>query len=195
MPRADAKMRGRYNALFVQLKKPALVDDVARALLQLRAQSLQLSLVPARRAHAARVTQPRARGTRHTAGRTPHRRSSDFWSRSSLIFASFLMLFARFANFSVDSDSTKAYASRSRASAPRGESYQSTARTSSAGEIMAIIVVLQLPPKESSRMRVNFESLRRARQPVRGTSPTPTPPLSHTGTGCVGGHAFRSAQR
>mmetsp|Transcript_3741 Transcript_3741/g.13845 ORF Transcript_3741/g.13845 Transcript_3741/m.13845 type:complete len:221 (-) Transcript_3741:1550-2212(-) len=66
-----------------------------------------------------------------------YRRSSDFWSTSSLMRASFLMLLARLANLSVDSDSAKA---------------------SSAGEIIAIIVDLQLPPSESSRMRVSFES-------------------------------------
>ena len=60
-----------------------------------------------------------------------------FWSRSSLTRASFLMFLARFANLSVDVDSTNA---------------------SSAGEIIAIIVVLQLPPNESSKMRVSFES-------------------------------------
>ena len=51
--------------------------------------------------------------------------------------ASFLMFLARLANLSVESDSTKA---------------------SSAGEIMAIMVVLQLPPRLSSRMRVSLLS-------------------------------------
>mmetsp|Transcript_4463 Transcript_4463/g.20026 ORF Transcript_4463/g.20026 Transcript_4463/m.20026 type:complete len:356 (+) Transcript_4463:662-1729(+) len=64
-------------------------------------------------------------------------RRRDFWSRSSLIRAVFLMCLARLANLSVESDSVK---------------------DSSAGEIIAIIVVLQLPPRESSRMRVSFES-------------------------------------
>mmetsp|Transcript_62364 Transcript_62364/g.167307 ORF Transcript_62364/g.167307 Transcript_62364/m.167307 type:complete len:202 (+) Transcript_62364:376-981(+) len=64
-------------------------------------------------------------------------RSSPRWSRSSLTRAWFLMFLARLANLSVDSDSGKA---------------------SSAGEIMAIIVVLQLPPRLSSSMRVSFES-------------------------------------
>ena len=47
------------------------------------------------------------------------------------------MNFALFANFSVESDYVNA---------------------SNAGDIIAIIVVLQLPPNESSRMRVSFES-------------------------------------
>mmetsp|Transcript_35864 Transcript_35864/g.101528 ORF Transcript_35864/g.101528 Transcript_35864/m.101528 type:complete len:285 (+) Transcript_35864:1544-2398(+) len=59
------------------------------------------------------------------------------WSISSLTVAMFLMFFARLANLSVDSDSGKA---------------------SSAGEIMHIIVVLQFPPRLSSRMRVSLES-------------------------------------
>mmetsp|Transcript_1429 Transcript_1429/g.5628 ORF Transcript_1429/g.5628 Transcript_1429/m.5628 type:complete len:278 (-) Transcript_1429:895-1728(-) len=67
-----------------------------------------------------------------------YRRSSDFWSRSSFTRASFLMFFALLANLSVESDSTNA---------------------SSAGLIIAIIVVLQLPPRLSSRMRVSLESL------------------------------------
>jgi hypothetical protein len=46
---------------------------------------------------------------------------------------------ARLANFKVWCDSWKA---------------------SGAGEIMAIIVVLQLPPSESSSKRVSFESLK-----------------------------------
>ena len=64
-----------------------------------------------------------------------YRRSSDFWSRSSFTRASFLMFLARLANLSVDSDSMNA---------------------SSAGEIIAIIVVLQLPPRESSKIRVSL---------------------------------------
>ena len=48
------------------------------------------------------------------------------WSRSSLTRAWFLMFLARLANLSVDKDSGK---------------------DSRAGEIMAIIVVLQLPPR------------------------------------------------
>mmetsp|Transcript_52670 Transcript_52670/g.146234 ORF Transcript_52670/g.146234 Transcript_52670/m.146234 type:complete len:205 (+) Transcript_52670:1499-2113(+) len=64
-------------------------------------------------------------------------RRSDFWSRSSLMRASFLIFLARLANLRVDSDSTIA---------------------SNAGDIMAIMVVRQLPPRESSRMRVSFES-------------------------------------
>ncbi len=47
------------------------------------------------------------------------------------------MFFALLANFKVDKDSTMA---------------------SIAGEIMAIIVVLQFPPNESSNIRVSFES-------------------------------------
>ena len=54
-----------------------------------------------------------------------------------MMCAVFLMCLARLANLSVESDSVK---------------------DSSAGEIMAIIVVLQLPPKESSRIRVSLES-------------------------------------
>lgn len=50
----------------------------------------------------------------------------------------FLMFLARFANFTELSVSKKA---------------------SIAGEIMPIIVVLQLPPSESSKRRVIFESL------------------------------------
>jgi len=47
------------------------------------------------------------------------------------------MALARWANFRVESDSAKA---------------------SAAGETMAIIVVLQFPPSESSRSRVSLES-------------------------------------
>ena len=55
---------------------------------------------------------------------TSYFRNNDFWSKSSLTLASLRMFFARLANFKVDNDSTIA---------------------SSAGEIIAIIVVLQLP--------------------------------------------------
>ena len=64
-------------------------------------------------------------------------RSSDFWSRSSFTRAVFLMCFARFANFTVD---------------------KLSANASSAGEIIAIMVVLQLPPSESSNTRVSLLS-------------------------------------
>ena len=49
--------------------------------------------------------------------------------------AEFFMFFARCANFNEERDSLKA---------------------SKAGEIIAIIVVLQFPPKESSRSLVSF---------------------------------------
>lgn len=57
---------------------------------------------------------------------------------SSLILASFLIFLARVANLRVDWVSPKA---------------------SEEGEIMAIMVVLQLPPRLSSRSLVSFESL------------------------------------
>ena len=57
---------------------------------------------------------------------------------SSLILASFLIFLALVANFKVDWVSPKA---------------------SAEGEIMAIIVVLQFPPRESSRILVSLESL------------------------------------
>lgn len=64
--------------------------------------------------------------------------SRALWSISSLTLASFLIFFALVANFKVDYDSPKA---------------------SAEGETIAIIVVLQLPPKLSSKILVNFESL------------------------------------
>jgi len=57
---------------------------------------------------------------------------------SSLILASFLIFLALVANLRVDYDSPKA---------------------SAEGDIIAIIVVLQLPPRLSSRIRVSLESL------------------------------------
>ena len=60
------------------------------------------------------------------------------WSISSLILASFLIFLALVANLRVDWVSPKA---------------------SEEGEIIAIIVVLQLPPRLSSRILVSFESL------------------------------------
>lgn len=57
---------------------------------------------------------------------------------SSLILASFLIFFALVANFKDDWDSPKA---------------------SAEGEIIAIIVVLQFPPKLSSKILVSLESL------------------------------------
>mmetsp|Transcript_20734 Transcript_20734/g.29800 ORF Transcript_20734/g.29800 Transcript_20734/m.29800 type:complete len:215 (-) Transcript_20734:1187-1831(-) len=64
-------------------------------------------------------------------------RRSDFWSRSSLTFASFLIFLALLANLRVDKVSAMA---------------------SSAGDIIAIIVVLQFPPNESSSTRVSLLS-------------------------------------
>mmetsp|Transcript_121050 Transcript_121050/g.214126 ORF Transcript_121050/g.214126 Transcript_121050/m.214126 type:complete len:203 (-) Transcript_121050:964-1572(-) len=60
------------------------------------------------------------------------------WSTSSFTWAQFLIAFARWANFSVERDSAKA---------------------SAAGDTIAIMVVRQLPPSESSRRRVSLESL------------------------------------
>lgn len=60
------------------------------------------------------------------------------WSTSSLIRASFFIFLALVANFKVLYDSAKA---------------------SDDGDIIAIIVVLQFPPRESSNILVNFESL------------------------------------
>jgi len=64
--------------------------------------------------------------------------SRALWSTSSLIFAEFLIFFALVANFNVEIDSLY----------PSNE-----------GDIMAIIVVLQFPPRESSSRRVSLESL------------------------------------
>mmetsp|Transcript_42921 Transcript_42921/g.86774 ORF Transcript_42921/g.86774 Transcript_42921/m.86774 type:complete len:269 (-) Transcript_42921:160-966(-) len=64
-------------------------------------------------------------------------RNNDFWSRSSFTFASFLMFLARFANFRV---------------------LKLSAKASNAGLIMAIMVVRQFPPSESSKMRVSLLS-------------------------------------
>jgi hypothetical protein len=66
-----------------------------------------------------------------------HLRSRVRWSRSSLTCTSFLMFFARLANLSVDSDSANA---------------------SSAGDTQHSMLVRQLPPRLSSRMRVSLES-------------------------------------
>lgn len=64
-------------------------------------------------------------------------RSSARWSRSSLTVGALRTRLARAANLRVDSDSGKA---------------------SAAGDTMAMKVVRQLPPSESSRMRVSLES-------------------------------------
>ena len=66
-----------------------------------------------------------------------YRRSSVFWSRSSLTTASLRIDLARLANLSVDSVSEK---------------------DARAGVMVAIIVVRQLPPSELSRMRVSLLS-------------------------------------
>eukprot|EP01033_Poteriospumella_lacustris_P001595 gene1594-gene1749 len=62
-------------------------------------------------------------------------RNNDFWSKSSLTRASLRMFLARLANFKVEIVSIIA---------------------SNAGEIIAIMVVLQLPPNESSNIRVSL---------------------------------------